>query len=58
MVCLQELKSPDDKFLAAALHAARYGAVWHGQKSWNGVAILVWGVGRSLCRTISAGHVL
>jgi exodeoxyribonuclease-3 len=43
IVCLQELKAPDDKFPAAALRAAGYGAVWHGQKSWNGVAILVRG---------------
>jgi hypothetical protein len=43
IVCLQELKAPDDKFPAAALHAAGYGAVWHGQKSWNGVAILARG---------------
>jgi endonuclease/exonuclease/phosphatase (EEP) superfamily protein YafD len=40
IVCLQELKAPDDKFPAAAIRAAGYGAVWHGQKSWNGVAIL------------------
>jgi exodeoxyribonuclease III len=40
VVCLQELKAPDDKFPAAALEKAGYGAVWHGQKSWNGVAIL------------------
>jgi exodeoxyribonuclease-3 len=40
IVCLQELKAPDDKFPAAALRAAGYGALWHGQKSWNGVAIL------------------
>jgi exodeoxyribonuclease III len=43
IVCLQELKSPDDKFPAAALRAAGYGAVWHGQKSWNSVAILARG---------------
>jgi exodeoxyribonuclease-3 len=43
IVCLQELKSPDDKFPAAALRAAGYGAVWQGQKSWNGVAILARG---------------
>jgi exodeoxyribonuclease-3 len=43
IVCLQELKSPDDKFPEAALRAAGYGAVWHGQKSWNGVAILARG---------------
>src|SRR5260221_3798101 len=40
IVCLQELKAPDDKFPGAALRAAGYGALWHGQKSWNGVAIL------------------
>jgi exodeoxyribonuclease-3 len=43
IVCLQELKAPDDRFPAAALRAAGYGAVWHGQKSWNGVAILARG---------------
>jgi exodeoxyribonuclease III len=43
-VCLQELKAPDDKFPAATRRAAGYGAVWHGQKSWNGVAILAHGV--------------
>ena len=40
IVCLQELKAPEEKFPAAAIRAAGYGAVWHGQKSWNGVAIL------------------
>jgi exodeoxyribonuclease-3 len=43
VVCLQELKSPDDRFPAAAIEAAGYGAIWHGQKSWNGVAILARG---------------
>lgn len=43
IVCLQELKAPDEKFPAAALQTAGYGAVWHGQKSWNGVAILARG---------------
>jgi exodeoxyribonuclease-3 len=43
VVCLQELKAPDDKFPAAALEKAHYGAIWHGQKSWNGVAILARG---------------
>src|ERR1700731_4763363 len=43
IVCLQELKSPDEKFPADAIRAAGYGAVWHGQKSWNGVAILARG---------------
>jgi exodeoxyribonuclease-3 len=40
IVCLQELKAPQEKFPAAAIREAGYGAVWHGQKSWNGVAIL------------------
>jgi exodeoxyribonuclease-3 len=43
IVCLQELKTSDDKFPAGALRAAGYGAIWHGQKSWNGVAILARG---------------
>ena len=43
VVCLQELKAPEDKFPAAAIEEAGYGAIWHGQKSWNGVAILVRG---------------
>ena len=43
VACLQELKSPDEKFPAAAIRAAGYGAIWHGQKSWNGVAILARG---------------
>ncbi|RZI84599.1 MAG: exodeoxyribonuclease III [Rubrivivax sp.] len=41
--CLQELKAPDEKFPAAAIQEAGYGAIWHGQKSWNGVAILARG---------------
>jgi exodeoxyribonuclease-3 len=40
VVCLQELKAPNERFPEAALKEAGYGAVWHGQKSWNGVAIL------------------
>jgi exodeoxyribonuclease-3 len=44
IVCLQELKAPDDAFPFAALRAAGYGAVWHGQRSWNGVAILARGM--------------
>ena len=43
VVCLQELKAPDEKFPAGAIEQAGYGAVWHGQKSWNGVAILARG---------------
>jgi exodeoxyribonuclease III len=43
VACLQELKAPDEKFPAAAIEQAGYGAIWHGQKSWNGVAILARG---------------
>jgi exodeoxyribonuclease-3 len=43
IVCLQELKAPDGKFPVPVLRSAGYGAVWHGQKSWNGVAILARG---------------
>lgn len=44
VVCLQELKSPNDRFPRSELERAGYGAVWHGQKSWNGVAILAKGL--------------
>ena len=40
VVCLQELKAPDEKFPEKAIRELGYDAVWHGQKSWNGVAIL------------------
>ena len=40
VVCLQELKAPQEKFPEAAIREAGYHAIWHGQKSWNGVAIL------------------
>lgn len=43
VVCLQELKAPQEKFPEAAIRDAGYGAIWHGQKSWNGVAILARG---------------
>ena len=39
-VCLQELKAPQDKFPETEILEAGYHAVWLGQKSWNGVAIL------------------
>ncbi|WP_090436639.1 exodeoxyribonuclease III [Duganella sp. CF458] len=44
VVCLQELKAPHEKFPEAAINDAGYGAIWHGQKSWNGVAILARGI--------------
>ena len=40
VVCLQELKAPKEKFPEEAIKDAGYNAIWHGQKSWNGVAIL------------------
>ncbi|MGI4813308.1 MAG: exodeoxyribonuclease III [Janthinobacterium lividum] len=40
IACLQELKAPDAAFPIAEIEAAGYGAIWHGQASWNGVAIL------------------
>jgi exodeoxyribonuclease-3 len=40
VVCLQELKTPDSKFPSKEIERAGYGAICHGQKSWNGVAIL------------------
>lgn len=43
VVCLQELKSSDETFPEADIRAAGYGAVWHGQKGFNGVAILAKG---------------
>lgn len=43
IVCLQELKAPQEKFPAQALLEAGYSAIWLGQKSWNGVAILARG---------------
>ncbi|QHL90390.1 exodeoxyribonuclease III [Sphingomonas changnyeongensis] len=43
IACLQELKSSDDTFPEAEIRAAGYGAVWHGQKGFNGVAVLARG---------------
>ena len=43
VVCLQELKTDDTKFPIAALRHAGYDAVWHGQRSHHGVAILARG---------------
>ena len=40
IACLQELRAPDEKFPADPIRKAGYSAIWHGQKSWNGVAIL------------------
>ncbi len=40
VLCLQEIKCADEVFPAAEIEAAGYRAVWHGQKGFNGVAIL------------------
>ena len=40
VICLQELKSSDETFPIQDIEAAGYGAIWHGQKGFNGVAIL------------------
>lgn len=40
VACLQELKAPPEKIPKEAIRDAGYHALWHGQKSWNGVAIL------------------
>lgn len=44
VVCLQELKTDDNRFPVKAIRDAGYGAIWQGQTSWNGVAILSKGV--------------
>jgi exodeoxyribonuclease-3 len=43
VACLQELKALDTAFPARELERSGYGALWHGQRSWNGVAILAKG---------------
>jgi exodeoxyribonuclease-3 len=43
IVCLQELKCADEALPIGDIEAAGYGAVWHGQKGFNGVAILTRG---------------
>ena len=44
IACLQELKTSDATFPQLAIQGAGYGAIWHGQKGFNGVAILAKGV--------------
>ena len=51
IVCLQELKADDASFPQQALSEAGYSAVWLGQKTWNGVAILARGTDPVLTRT-------
>jgi exodeoxyribonuclease-3 len=56
VVCLQELKAEQDQFPIDAIRAAGYGAVWQGQRSWNGVAILAKGAEPVLTRRILPGN--
>ena len=51
VACLQELKCADESLPIADIEAAGYGAVWHGQKGFNGVAILARGDAPKLRRT-------
>ena len=51
VACLQELKATDSEFPVTAIKKAGYDAVWRGEKSWNGVAILGRGRGPVLTRT-------
>jgi len=55
VVALQELKASQPDFPRAALEAAGYGAVWRGQRSWNGVAILARGAEPVLTRDALPG---
>lgn len=55
VACLQELKAEDKAFPIAAIEAAGYGAVWKGQRSWNGVAILARGATPVLTRRALPG---
>lgn len=55
VVCLQELKSSDETFPQAALRDVGYGALWHGQKGFNGVAVLALGADPALRQRGLAG---
>jgi exodeoxyribonuclease III len=50
VACLQELKCADESLPAADIEAAGYGGVWHGQKGFNGVAVLARGSAPALRR--------
>jgi exodeoxyribonuclease-3 len=58
IVCLQELKAESTAFPAAKLRALGYGAVWQGERSWNGVAILARGCEPVLTRTTLPGDAM
>lgn len=50
VVCLQELKATDERFPEKEIEKLGYQALWVGQKSWNGVAILSKGLPMQLVR--------
>lgn len=52
IVCLQETKCPDDQFPALALQAVGYRSAYHGEKSYNGVAILAKREPRDVCPSL------
>ena len=57
IACLQELKCTDAEFPIAAVEKAGYQAVWRGQKTWNGVAILSRNAAPVVTRTsLPGGH--
>jgi exodeoxyribonuclease III len=56
VACLQELKAADKEFPVAAIEKAGYGAIWRGQRSWNGVAILARGTEPIVTRTELPGE--
>lgn len=55
LVCLQELKAPSEKIPYEAITGAGYQAIWHGQKRWNGVAILAKGLKLQEIRRVLPG---
>jgi len=55
VACLQELKAPQENFPEKAINDAGYNAIWHGQKSWNGVAILARNTNISEVRRVLPG---
>src|SRR5436305_12990664 len=50
IACLQELRAPQERFPEAEIAKLGYQAIWHGQKSWNGVAILARGIAPAAIR--------
>jgi exodeoxyribonuclease III len=57
IACLQELKCADAEFPETAIKKAGYRAVWHGQKTWNGVAILSRRAEPIVTRTVLPGDI-